>query len=122
MPATYTPLTLQQMGELLTPQGFRIIDLTNTAEMVYGKIIAKSVCLRVYTTIDRTGYSRDCGADAIRVTAVKRYPGDVIRGIGKTKRIHRTQNWRVNLQKRIDEMIAQFGDPKRTEVQEQVHA
>lgn len=108
MPPTYTPITLQQMGELLTPQGFRVMNLS-IAEMVYGKRLAKNVCLQVYTSIDRTGYARDCGSDAIRVAVVRWYPGGRSKGIGKSKRVHRTQGWRENLQSRIDALEAEYG-------------
>lgn len=64
--AEYTDISREEMVDFLAPQGFVELSLPNTKEMVMGKLVAKDVCMRVYTSIvDDT--NRDNGKDAIRV-------------------------------------------------------
>lgn len=102
MPAKFTPISTEAMHHFLVQQGFeRISAVTMQArELVYGKILKKNVCLRIYTSLvdDQV---RAVGADAIRLAVVKRQPDGSIIGIGRAKRVHRVENWRVNLIERI---------------------
>ena len=101
MPSFY-PITYEEMDTFLTTQGFAVIYLPKVAEMVYGKVIDKNVCVRVYTGIVGE-ISRDKGNDAIRVVVVKRFYNGTIKPItSNVSRVNRTEGWKENLQKRID--------------------
>lgn len=106
MAATYTRIWIREMQDFLTPQGFVEVHVSACGEVVYSKLVAKNICVRVFTSIgqDET-CSRPVGGDAIRVCLVRRSPDGRIYGIGRGTRVHRTQGWRKNLQRRIDEMI-----------------
>lgn len=95
----YTEITDREMDAFLTKRNFSEIQLENTNEKVYGKIVRPGICLRVYTTIDN-GSSRPCGADAIRLVLVTR-DGENIKIIGKSTKTLRIETWRENLDKKI---------------------
>lgn len=99
-------ISFQEMKEFLEPQGFKLMDLKDgTVELVWGKIVKKDgvpYSLRVYTTINPDGMSRDKGKDAIRFMLFVRYNGDV-RKVGETRKCLRVKNWRQNLQTAIDQ-------------------
>jgi hypothetical protein len=109
MAAHYKEIKTDDMHNFLTAIGFeRISAVTGTArELVYGKIIKKNVCLRVYTSLVGE-HVRAVGADAIRIAVVRRQPDGSITGIGKAKRVHRVENWRANLLTRITETMERF--------------
>ena len=115
MAANAVTITLAQMDTLLAPQGFVTITVPGTREIVFargchvmhadGKL---PLSLRIYTSIE-DGKSRDVGEDAIRVSLW--YKTKVLRAglttvelvmLGGSKRVHRVENWRTNLAKRID--------------------
>lgn len=107
-----------EMDEFLTSRGFTLVQLEGVLELVYGKIVAPGLCLRVYSTIDvRGGGSRDVGADAIRTVLFSRFydtsngqePVTVVRPVGQDKRVHRVEGWKKNLQDRLDNWQAQLG-------------
>lgn len=97
----YTPISEQEMREFLESQGFTEVKLDGIREIVYGKIVAKRTCLRVYTSV-AYGQSRECGEDAIRVCLVYKRKDDTIVGIGRETRVNRIGTWKRNLQKRLD--------------------
>jgi hypothetical protein len=71
--------------------------------------------VRVYTSIDvRLGLSRSTGKDAIRVCVLwhrgERGEGEIV-PIGREKRVHRVENWRENLQQRLDSWSTELLDP-----------
>lgn len=109
MAAHFKEIRTEDMHNFLTAIGFqRVSAVTATArELVYGKIIKKNICLRVYTSLVGE-HVRAVGADAIRVAVVKRQPDGSIIGIGKAKRVHRVENWRANLLSRIIETTERF--------------
>jgi hypothetical protein len=93
------------MEGALLEQGFQLIDLQGTIELVYAKIVRRTnlkVSLRVYTGINPDGQSRAVGKDAMRVQVFWRDDQGDIHRCGASKRVHRTQGWKGNLQKRID--------------------
>ena len=92
------------MRHFLEAQGFNEVKLDGTVELVYGKIVAKSVCLRVYTSVVY-GESRAVGLDAIRVCLVARKKDGIIVGIGRETRVNRIGTWKKNLQARIDKHV-----------------
>ena len=110
MAATYTPVSLAEMVELLSPaKGWNEVTLDRVQEHVLDWRVhrfAETVVVRVYTSVrisDDAG--RGCGKDAIRVCAVNL---DTDRGLVKAKRVHRVENWRINLRKRIESVIAEL--------------
>lgn len=105
MPATYTPVTQSEMEEILLPQGFQRTSIPGVTEIVYSKSMERNLELRVFSSIDPNGNSRACGEDAIRVRLFgldTLAVGDPWRPLSGSKRVHRTQGWRKNLQERID--------------------
>lgn len=110
-------ITRDQMEALLIPQGFQAISLPRTVELVYAKIVRnvdnQAYSLRVYTSINPDGISRAVGADAIRVnTWVKikdQQQVEHILEVGGSKRVHRVEGWRNNLQDRIDHWVDCIG-------------
>jgi hypothetical protein len=97
----YTAISLNEMDEFLSPQGFRAVQVEGTTEIVYGKLVGKDLCLRVYSSVAH-GISRECGKDAIRVALVFRLEDGKIKGVGRSKRVHRIGTWKKNLQQRLD--------------------
>ena len=108
MPFTY--ISYEDMDNYLTEKGFSIIYLPNVKETVYSKVIARNVCIRVYTSIEN-GICRSKGEDAIRVVIVRRYQNGTIKPIaGSTGRVNRTANWKNNLTIRINNAIKLYED------------
>jgi len=99
--ASYVNISRTEMVEFLGEQGFKEVQLENTREMVLGKIVAKNICLRVYTGIVGD-ISRDVGRDAIRVGVFFRRPDATIVKVAGSKRVHRVAGWRKNLADRLD--------------------
>jgi hypothetical protein len=120
--AHYTNVTAQEMTDFLTPQGFKQLDLKKfdpfdrTTEMVFGKRVDHNgiqLTLRVYTGIDPSGQSRDVGVDAMRASLFMRKWNTAdqkwdIMMLGGSKRVHRVQKWRQNLQERLDKWLEMF--------------
>lgn len=102
--ATYKNITRQEMEYFLLSQGFRLVQLPGTLELVYGKRVDQghmALTLRVYTGIVEEE-SRDVGDDAIRVNLFLRLPDGKVVKVGGSKRVHRVQGWKKNLQARLD--------------------
>jgi hypothetical protein len=110
--SNYVIIAREHMRQFLTERFFAAIDLPNIKELVYGKVIAHNVCLRVYTSIPKDGsISREVGRDAIRLLVMKRLTdGRVIPAMKKSKKVYRVEGWRENLQKRIDELTKEYGE------------
>lgn len=116
MAATYTPVTLGEMVELLTPaKGWCAVELERVQEHVLDwrvKRYAANIVVRVYTSVKKaTGHGRGCGRDAIRVCAVNL---DTDRGLVKSKRVHRVENWRENLKARITWVLGELDQQGHT--------
>ena len=110
MPPVYTEITLKEMEELLTPLGFLKVPMKDgTREVVFGKRVAADLTLRIYTSVAYGDISRDVGEDAIRICLVQRDKEGKITGVGKSRRVNRTQNWRLNLTKRLEDWDALLG-------------
>jgi hypothetical protein len=93
------------MDTFLRHRGFTPLHLPNVKESVYGHIIDKNICVRVYTGIVQ-GTSRALGDDAIRVVPVKRlYNGKIVPITSKVTKVYRLENWRKTLTTRIDSVI-----------------
>jgi len=105
MPAQYVNVTQSEMEEHLLPQGFKLVTVPGTVELVYGKRVDRDdlmLTLRVYTGIVPSGNSRGVGEDAMRVTIFQRTSEGTVKMAGGSKRVHRVKGWRKNLQNRID--------------------
>ena len=103
--AKYYPITQQEMAAFLEGQGFRPMALPNVSELVWGKRVdrgGQALSLRVYSGISRSGNSRECGKDAIRVQVFHRDADGTVVRVGTSKRVHRVKGWKKNLQQRID--------------------
>jgi hypothetical protein len=111
--AQYVEIDPAEMHDFLTGQGFVRVGVEGTHEAVYAKLRSLSwkgkvvpLSVRVYTTM--VGTQRDKGEDAIRVSLWFKVD-DPKTGrtipvmIGGLKRVHRVQNWKRNLQARIDD-------------------
>lgn len=99
--ANYVNISRAEMKSFLGDLGFKEVELKGVKEMVLGKIVAKNLCLRVYTGIVGDA-SRDKGKDAIRVGVFYRRPDETIVKVAGAKRVHRVEGWKNNLSKRID--------------------
>jgi len=90
------------MADFLLCKGVHYINDANTQEITFEKAIhheGKIYFARIYTSIDkRTKKTRDVGSDAIRVVI---YNENYTLFLGEG-RINRTQNWRINLAKRLE--------------------
>ncbi len=100
-------ITREEMAQFLSLQGFKLVQVPGTKELVYGKIVGSNLCLRVYTSIEGES-SRGVGEDAIRTVLVTKV-GDQVKFVGVDKRVHRVENWATNLQSRIDGWREQLG-------------
>ena len=106
MPAEFYNITRQEMADFLEPQGFRLVEIPGTFELVWGKRIDHNewpLTLRVFSGINPNGQSREKGEDAIRVRLFYRRGDGKIIEMDGSKRVHRVVNWKANLQKRLNE-------------------
>lgn len=105
-------ITRDEMHEFLVGRGFIPLTIEGTKELVYGRIVAQNLSLRVYTSIVG-GSSRGVGKDAIRTVLVTRIngrgPDSEIKIVGSDRRVHRVEGWRNNLQDRLDHWQEQLG-------------
>jgi len=111
----YCNVTQQEMESFLLPKGYASMVLPNTIELVYGKVydatcwywdqedkpITLKMSLRIYTGINPDGNSRDIGKDAIRVGLYWRDNNSNVYHIASSRRVHRVNGWRDNLEDRI---------------------
>lgn len=100
----YYNISREEMNEFLTGQGFQLMSLPGTVELVYGKIVhhdGHRLSLRVYTAINPSGESREKGSDAIRVQLYWMFDGKPT-PVGKAQKCLRVTNWKNNLQAAIN--------------------
>lgn len=106
--ARFVTISQRDIHDFLARKGFEpITGLNNTKELVYGKIVAPRICLRVYTSVVN-GRTRANGRDAIRCVLVTRVNNDT-KIIGSDRRVHRVEGWRANLDQRLDNWQEQLG-------------
>ncbi len=101
MAGLYAPIAYDEMHAVMVEYGLSLIVLPGVKELVYGKLVGKGLCLRVYTSIVH-GSSRDVGKDAIRVCLVMKIEDGSIVGVGASSRVYRLATWRANLVKRLE--------------------
>ena len=110
--ATYTNVTQKEFTEFIDPQGFKPMTLPGTRELVWGKVFKREphvFSMRIYTGINPDGNSRDVGKDAMRVEIWYRDSEGKPKRVGGSKRVHRVEGWRKNLQARIDGWLETLG-------------
>ncbi len=110
--ATAKAITRQEFEDFILPLGFVNIKIENTKELVYAKIVesnGQKLSLRVYSSLNPDGYSREVGADAIRVALFYRRKDNEIRMVGGDRRVHRVEGWRKNLGDRLGKWTDQIG-------------
>lgn len=114
--ADYTDITLEEMDAFLVDANdFRRIEPEEVGhyckEAVYEREYDDTGCrIRIYSSIDiRNSAGRKKGADAIRVVLVdpEGYPWH--KGF---KRVHRVENWRLNLLRRFEPVIDEYWNYK----------
>lgn len=112
--AKFVTIAQNDMHTFLTDRGFTPVEIQGTRELVYGLIVDKNVCLRVYTSVvpnaDNAGVSRDNGQDAIRVLLVTKMKDGQVKVIGSDRRVHRVEGWKSNLDARIANWRSQLGE------------
>ncbi len=101
MAGLYAPIAYDEMHAVMVEYGLSLIVLPGVKELVYGKLVGKGLCLRVYTSIVH-GESRGVGEDAIRVCLVTRLPDGSIVGCGSSSKVYRVATWQRNLIKRLE--------------------
>jgi len=119
----YVCITREEMERVLG-EDFVPLTLPGTRELVYAKRVDVDnipLSLRVYTSIDPSGYARDVGKDAIRVEVYYRYHTTEniddkgisrtwhLRRVGGSKRVNRVPGWEDRLQERISTWRDQLG-------------
>lgn len=126
MASRYVAITHTAMAAQLEGIGFFPLNLSGCVEFVWQRNVeSKSgkhfpYAVRVYSSVDkRTGMTRDCGADAIRVVLMDLESGRALKlksGKGKAgQRIYRTKNALPTLVERCREYFGKVihdGCPK----------
>lgn len=96
--ARATKISEQEMKDFLFPQGFQIMTLPGTTELIFGRIVKAGehkISQRVYTTIYH-GRSLAKGEKAMQVRLFFMRNGNPVR-VGKEIRCLRVEGWRDNL-------------------------
>lgn len=103
MSATYVHISEEEMDDWMNAQMFRRVEVEGTKEIVYEHDMdpnyAPDCRIRVYSSIVPGEGGRKVGGDAIRVVLVD--PTGYVWAKGFT-RVHRTQNWRLNMLRRYE--------------------
>lgn len=119
--AGYVPISKAAMNDVLIDEmGFGILNEDNfqeqrpggsgmAGEIVYSRDVVTTsgvefpYRIKVYSTIGwMSGWSDECGADAIRVVLIDKLTGKP--AAGKQKRVHRTKNALTNLRERCRDL------------------
>jgi superfamily II helicase len=89
---------------------FNVIDEPSSKEIIYEIPTDNSkVNIRIYSSIDISGGSRELGEDAIRCILIDNKSN---KPIDKAKRTHRMSNWKERLQEKIDDLKKETKDLK----------
>lgn len=101
----YVPISMNDMTECMTAMGFALVVDARCREAVFERpVTTKSgvehpYVIRVYSSVlHSTGWSDECGADAIRVVLIDSVTGRPAKK--SEKRVHRTKNALPNLTER----------------------
>lgn len=107
MSSKYCEISFKEMNDFLTDLGFSQIEVANSREYVYGKIIRYQdfkYCLRIYTSVSiDENVSRDIGEDAIRLMFfIKKEGSKLPIKVGAIGKVLRIDTWQKNLSQKID--------------------
>lgn len=108
----FTPISQEEMALFIT-RAFRALTPRSgfkNGEIYYDLTVEEGqpVVIRVYTSISPSGMSASRGADAIRVGLFST-SGRPLKA-GKLPIVKRTQNWRDNLRRLIEDEIEDYHD------------
>jgi len=108
MASRYTQISIEEMREAFSKKNAGgkgwVENIAGYSEIVFDFQISPVCTLRVWSSLStNTDTSRDCGKDAIRVTAFDPRPGG--KGIVKASRVYRVAGWKENLRKRINSVF-----------------
>lgn len=104
----YYNISADEMTVFLTGRGFQLMQLPNTVELVFGKIVRfgdHTLSLRIFTGINPSGESRAKGTDAIRVSLYCKLPTNIANypvPCGKPQKCLRVTTWETNVAAAID--------------------
>jgi hypothetical protein len=105
----YVHITQEEFENFMKSNLFECINPDQgRGELVYAFMWGDGdYALKVYSSIVPGSGGRGVGADAIRTVLLARTKQSIHNNstypVWKAKRVHRTKNWKVNLQQRIDE-------------------
>ena len=112
--ATSVPVTLEEMDKVIR-RGFRAMH-PKQSKASWGEVLYTltpddddpQFVIRVQTSIFQGDMARGEGEDSMRVTLLNEKTNKPI--AAAAARVHRTQNWKDNLRKRIEDAIETFED------------
>jgi hypothetical protein len=122
MAATYQVITEAEMDAYVGGLGFKQILIPGTKEKVFAKRVdvhGLVLSMRIYSSIQH-GKGRKVGGDAIKCELVWRVVPETAPDVdeipfffvvGRSVRVHRTQGWKANLAKRINDWYEMLGPP-----------
>lgn len=105
--STYITITELEMDSLLKADKGWSKTCQKNGELVYEYRSLKNpdIVVKVYSSINKSGLSRKCGSDAIRVCAVNTRTN---KGIIKNKRVYRVPGWDERIKQRVIETLNQI--------------
>lgn len=115
MTSHYVNITKEEFDTFAASQGFTTIQYKRSREVVYTRE-KNSARILIFSSISQSaGTGRSVGEDAIRVVVQgAMYEDghfDKWKSFWKSRRVHRTKNWRDNLNERLDHAFDQI-DPE----------
>jgi len=105
MAATFTTFTIEEMAKFLKRAFFALKPKQGMSRGEYYfdlNLSDEKILIRVWTSVSPNGSAMGSGTDAIRVTMISS-KGSPLKG--KEKIVKRTQNWKSNLQDRIEGLV-----------------
>ena len=119
----FTNVRVEDIEKVLIPLGFLKVNLSNTAEVTFSKIVqfeGAPTVVRIYTGILKsTGESRGAGQDAIRVCLGRAHDGGDVRIFKTLQTVRRIGTWALHLLDRINSIgngLADVPTPELTEM------
>ena len=119
----FTNVRVEDIEKVLIPLGFLKVNLHNTAEVTFSKIVqfeGAPTVVRIYTGILKsTGESRGAGQDAIRVCLGRAHDGGDVRIFKTLQTVRRIGTWALHLLDRINSIgngLADVPTPELTEM------
>jgi hypothetical protein len=106
---TYTPIKLEEMERFLMKAFYSLKPKKGfeQGEITFDLFLSDGACIRVYTSLRRSGNSAGVGADAIRIGLFSVVSNRPMKR-GSFPIVKRTQGWRDNLKDRIEDEIEYY--------------